>query len=257
MAFGLRFISIPLWAFVLYLCTASAMLWLGNWQLDRAALKLTMQEAAEQANVATAVPILSIQDYNQAAARFRRISVEGEYLSDRQLLWDNRTHRGQAGYEVVTPLRLSNGQLVLLNRGWIAMGQWRDQLPDVALPATVIGQTVLLEGYVSAPSKGFASGPAMQATDQWPRVLQYFDYDQISKALQAPLLPVVVQGQALDERAQAVTVLTSRPEWLTANWQPAASGPTKHYSYAFQWFAMAAALTVITVVVNRKKAQAG
>jgi surfeit locus 1 family protein len=226
------------------------MLWLGDWQLQRAALKITLQESVEFARVAAATPLMEVTDLKQGAASYQRVSLQGRYDPERQFLWDNRTHKGKAGFEVLVPLILANGQSVLVNRGWIAPGATRQQLPVIALPQPVMLETISIEGFLSRPSQGFTSGPAVTSAGTWPRLLQYFDYDAIGAVLGEPILPVVVQAQAVDTDAVGVTVLTSRPEWLTANWQPAASGPVKHYSYAFQWFAMATALTILFFVVN-------
>ena len=245
-----RQFSPRLWAVVLYLSVLLCMLWLGNWQLQRAALKVSLQESAESARDAAPVPLLDIADLEHAAARYQRVSLQGRYDAQRQFLWDNRTHQGRAGFEVLVPLRLADGRWVLVNRGWIAPGASRQQLPDVQLPKSASQVAISIDGLLSRPSKGFASGPAVVSVGSWPRLLQYFDYEAIGTALGEPILPVVVQVQTLDTDAVGVTVLTSRPEWLTANWQPAASGPAKHYSYAFQWFAMAAALTILFFVVN-------
>ncbi|MGQ7846819.1 SURF1 family protein [Granulosicoccus sp. 3-233] len=246
-----------LWAVVLYAALLSCMLWLGNWQLNRAALKVSMAEAAEASRRAPAIPLTNIEDIEAAAASYTRVSMQGEYDGTRQLLWDNRTHKGQAGFEVLVPLQLEGGQWVLVNRGWIAPGPSRAQLPTVSLPETASERSVAIEGFLSRPSKGFASGEALPEEGEWPQLLQYLDYQAIEKVLGVPLLPVLVQAQTLAEDGSDRTVLTARPEWLIANWQPSASGPAKHYSYAFQWFAMALALTIIFVVVNTRKSRTG
>lgn len=251
-----RFAPRP-WAVALYVAVLSCMLWLANWQLDRAALKTTLQEAAEQARDAEATPLLSIDNLESASAAYRKVTLTGQYDATRQFLWDNRTHGGQAGYEVISVLRLNEGSLALVNRGWVAPGPSRQELPDVALPDVAADNTVVFEGYLSRPSKGFASGEPITGADGWPKLLQYFDYDAISGLLDEPIVAAVVQAQALGTDASTPTVLTSRPEWLAANWQPAASGPAKHYSYAFQWFAMAVALTGIFLVVNTRRVLAG
>lgn len=255
MRIGSRQFSPPLWALCLYLVVALCMLWLGNWQLNRAALKIQMKSAAEQASQSAAIPISAVGDIALAAANYQRVSVEGEYLVEQQFLWDNRTHKGKAGFEVISPVQLASGELVLVNRGWISLGASREQLPDVELPVPAKGQSIRIEGFASAPSRGFSSGDALDRSAAWPKLLQYFDYKLVSDVLGKPTLPVVIQAQALSEDALTPTVLTSRPEWLTANWQPAASGPAKHYSYAFQWFAMAAALTILFIVVNTRPSE--
>lgn len=255
MRVGSRRFSIPLWALCLYLVTVSCMLLLGRWQLNRAEVKVVMQQTAEQSAVAQPVSILDIQDFDDAAKRYQKVSVSGVYLPDRHFLWDNRTNNGRAGFEVVSILRLANGKLVLVNRGWIPMGASREKLPGVALPESVSDVVVTLEGFVSAPSRGFSGGEAIERAGQWPALLQYLDYPAIEKQMGEPVLPVLIQVQALEPDSSDPLVLTPRPEWYTPNWHPSASGPAKHYSYAFQWFAMAAALTVLLFVVNRRKQQ--
>lgn len=229
------------------------MLWLGNWQLNRAALKVDMQTAAQAALSAAALPLAEIFNVPDAARRYTRVSLQGTYDESRQFLWDNRTHNGSAGYEVITPMLLADGQWALVNRGWIHAGLSRDILPDVSLPSEVAQTPVAIEGYLSIPSKGFASGDALSQGSQWPRRLQYLDYEAIGRSLNEKVLPALVQAQSLAADAKTSTALTPRPEWLTANWQPAASGPARHYSYAFQWFAMALALTGIFLIVNTRR----
>lgn len=242
-----------LWAVVLYAALLLCMLWLGNWQLDRAALKVSMAQAAEASRSAPAVPLAELDEIETAAQSYARVSVSGKYDGSRQFLWDNRTHKGQAGFEVLIPLELDDGQWVLVNRGWTAPGLSRTDLPDVGLPAQTGTATVDIEGLLSRPSKGLAGGEALLEDGSWPRLLQYLDYEAIGRTLGGSVVPALVQAQTLAEDGSDRTVLTARPEWLIANWQPSASGPAKHYSYAFQWFAMAVALSIIFVVVNTRK----
>ncbi|MFT5897356.1 MAG: surfeit locus 1 family protein [bacterium] len=241
------------WAVLLYLAVVSCMLYLGYWQVNRAALKVSMQTASEQANLAEAVPISTVSDLLTAAAKYQRVSIVGQYDISRQFLWDNRTYKGQAGFEVIIPMKLESGDWVLINRGWIAPGSSRAELPSVELPSDVAISSISIEAVLSRPSKGFSSGEAVPDKGEWPRLLQFFDYTTIAGVLDVPVLPVVVQVQARSISGEEVTVYTPRPEWLKANWQPAASGPAKHYSYAFQWFAMAVALTLIFIFVNTHK----
>jgi len=243
-----------LWAILLFAALFACMLWLGNWQLDRAALKVSMQEAADQSQRGPAVPIAQVSDFHAAAAIYQRVSLEGVFEPDKQFLWDNRTRGGRAGFEVVIPFRLADGQRVLINRGWIPPEASRAILPDVSLPgASASSELVSIEGLLSKPSKGFASGRAVETIGPWPRILQYFDYDAMGSVLNEPLLPVVVQPQSVAADGLSVTSYSDRDEWLQANWQPAASGPSKHYSYAFQWYAMACALCGIFVIVNTRR----
>lgn len=256
MQIGNRQFTPPWWGVVLYLLIMLTMVKLGLWQLGRAALKVEMREAATTAAAQPASTLISIADFAKAAKHYERVQLVGRYDQDHQFLWDNRTHRGVAGYEVITPFETLEGQWILVNRGWVEPGATRQHLPEVGLPEQVSGSPVTLEGFLSQPSQGFASGPVLTDSTTWPKVLQYFDYDALQATLGVSLKPVILQGQALDVDGKKRHTLVARPEWLIANWQPAASGPFKHYSYAFQWFAMALAMSVIFLLVNMRKSNA-
>jgi len=273
---GTRHFAPRWWAVLLYLSIALAMLSLGRWQLQRADEKIALLDSAAHARSVAPVAVERVDDIDKAAVGHRRVIVRGEWDGERQLLWDNRAHAGRAGYEAIVPVRLVDGRLALVNRGWIAPGPTRQILPDISLETSSMSsgegsvrRAITLVGLLSRPSRGFSDGPALAADGPWPRVLQYFDYPAIEAALGEPIVPAVVQariaddtgvfattdgsegvaagssGVALDRADEALQALL-----LTPNWRPAASGPEKHYGYAFQWFAMAAALTVIFVVVN-------
>ena len=91
-----------------------------------------MREAADAARDAPAKMITEINDVKAAANAYTRVQISGEWLPDRQFLWDNRTHKGRAGFEVIIPMRTADGLLVLINRGWLPLGVTRAELPDVS-----------------------------------------------------------------------------------------------------------------------------
>lgn len=247
---------------LLYLAFTAALLSLGTWQMQRAATKTTILAAAALSQDAEAVTPADIIDVELAAKTHKRVALTGRYLGEQQFLWDNRVHKGQAGFEVITPVRTSDG-IVLVNRGWIAPGATRQDLPDVALSGDVADTPVAITGLFSRPSKGFASGAAFDMTEPWPRMLQYFDYQAMEQALNAgPLLAGVIQPQLKRLTGDEVVFANSdqrstrenRADYYTANWEPAAAiGPARHYGYAFQWYAMAAALTILYIVYNTRR----
>jgi len=236
-------------------------------------------ERAESARLAQAFPlasldlvkskfssaVLSLEKADKSAKsdehHYTRVLVQGEWLSDQQFLWDNRIHKGVAGYEVLTPLLLSDKgsstetafterSVVLVNRGWVAAESYRTVLPDIAMQLVV--DDVSVEGLLTKPSKGFARGDAMAQQESsgqgrdWPMVLQFVDYAAIADALGTSVIAGVVQGSRLPTPEDEATFLYKN------NWSPVANGPEKHYGYAFQWFAMFIALCVIFIVTNLK-----
>lgn len=223
---------------------SALLLWLGLWQLERADEKRNMLErsaASADAPVRPLSAILSEEAVDVSAASaiaaqdYVRVSITGVWKPENQLLWDNRIADGQAGYEVITPFLTTDVGVVLVNRGWVPIGASRTALPtvDAGLNAT---DTVSLEAVVTQPSKGLASGPAVEPSQVWPKRLQYLDYEAIGHAMGVSVAPLLLQG-----RLKGEPIVES---WqLHGNWEPTESfGPSRHLGYAFQWFALLATL---------------
>ena len=65
------------------------------------------------------------------ALEHRRVRATGALLHDREMHLVARSHRGRVGVRVVTPLVLSGGGTVLIDRGWVP-----PTLDDVEAEAT-------------------------------------------------------------------------------------------------------------------------
>lgn len=242
---------------VIYLAIGAGMVALGVWQLDRANEKIVMQQAATDAAANTPIDIAQI-DASSASVQYTRVKMQGQFEADRQFLWDNRVTQGRVGFEVITPFRVfSSGQLVLVNRGWVPLGISRQALPDVAIEQP---SEVQFLGVFTQPSIGFSGGDAVNLTlEEWPRLVQHFDYSQIAQALGEPILSGLVQVVRTDEMSKSSMAGLGLGLGLGAatlypdNWEPVAFGPERHYGYAFQWFAMFVALSGLYIVLNTKK----
>ena len=73
-----------------------------------------------------------------------------------------RCTAGRAGYQVVTPLRLDDGRVVLVNRGWIAAGATRAEPPREAPPpgrVVVVGRLNATPGYFEFDHAGAGGAP--------------------------------------------------------------------------------------------------
>lgn len=217
---------------------------LGFWQLDRAAEKrdLLRREAARAAEppVRLALDAATRDAAGIDALRFRRVILDGSFLPARQYLLDNRTHRGAAGYHVLTPLRPSRGDsLVLVDRGWVPVGASRRRLPDVGVTSGPVRVDATL---AEPPRAGLLLGETGYERGTWPRVVQYVDLELIAAQLDAPVLPLVAR---LD---------TDAPGGFVRDWRPYYGiSPDRHLGYAVQWFALAAALVVLYVYLSFKR----
>ena len=212
---------------------------LGRWQWGRAEFKQRL--ADDFARNATLVSELGLRRTIELP-RFSKVEVAGEWDGSRQFLLDNRTRDGRAGYEVLTPLRLAAGRWLLVNRGWVPFGGYRDQLPDVHLAAARVTIRGLLD---ELPQAGLAGGRAAPSTvGTWPRVTAYPRMAELAQALSVDSRRLESRVLLLDEQAAA---------GFQRGWKPFVKGPEQNWSYAIQWWSFAILLLVLYVVMNLKK----
>jgi surfeit locus 1 family protein len=213
-------------------------IFLGQWQLERAAQKQALIE--EYASRAQRPPIeidgnlTSSQDI-----RYRQCVVHGQYDLQRQWLLDNRTHAGRAGYHVITPLHIDGSEVVVLvNRGWVPVGASRARLPDLAGPTG----DIVVQGTIHPPPRVFQLAPDVAHDGNWPAVVQALNLATMAEQIGRPVLPEIVQ---LDPRDDYGFVR----EWKAI----VGIGPDKHRAYALQWFTFAVVLLGIYAGVNTRR----
>lgn len=208
------------------------LLGLGFWQLDRAAQKQSLLDDYQR-HARDAAITLDADTRIAASDRYRRVEARGVYDVERQFLLDNRVHQGRPGYEVLTPLRLGDGEVaVLVDRGWLPLGRSRDELPDLRIAEPESERRVSGMIYLPSPDT-FVLGEGEARDPGWPKVLQRVRYELHAQQLGYRLLPMVLW---LDPAAA---------DGYTRAWQPVVFGPERHRGYAVQWFALAATLFVI------------
>lgn len=205
---------------------------LGVWQLNRAAEKQVLLDQWQQEAESLAWQDIVARDLTNG----RPVTLTGLY-GGRTWLLDNRTRDGVSGYEVLTEFRPLEGPPVVINRGWVQAPRTRDQLPDVDTPEGVFTLEGRVSDYPVPPV--LMDQPAVD--NQWPRRVQS--------------LPEKAARQEIPELPGRILRLSGerQPGAYRADWEPDLMGPQTHYGYATQWFALAAALTILTVVASYRK----
>jgi surfeit locus 1 family protein len=202
----------------------------GFWQLDRAGQKRQWQDEYDQR---TRAPVLQLDAKPQSAdaLRFHRVQTQGTYEPDRQVLFENRVHRGRPGYHVITPLRITGSDVrVLVNRGWVPVGPSRDEPPAVETPRG----TVTVSGVAMVPSTGGFRLARRDKPPGWQRLWPYFDIPTYRAAVDFPVQPVVI---LLDPGSAA--------GGFAREWARLEAGIAVHHGYAFQWFMLALTLLIL------------
>lgn len=212
---------------------------LGCWQVRRAHEKEILIEAAAMQQAAPPLRLGESVSPDRVP-EYRRVMVRGEFLADRQGLLDNQVRDGQIGYDVLSPFRVDGqSSLLLVDRGWLARGARRSDVPAWQTP----GGPLTLIGYLRRPMDlPLVSGEVRE------RFGSLWVVGEIDPLLLEPVLGAPVQRRVL--RLAPESEYGFRRDWPTVSMTP-----QRHYGYAVQWFGLAAALLVMYIVHGVRRAR--
>lgn len=222
--------ALAVWGGLLVAALVALFVSLGLWQWRKAEAKTRLQaELDERSQGALITMAGTLVDGD--SLRFRHVMAQGEYDGQHQILIDNRLYQEQAGYHVLTPLRLAGTEMhVLINRGWVPAPADHRVLPVVPVPSG----PVQITGVAVVPSSRFFTLGDPAVAD-WEAVWQNLDLERFRKGVPYPVQPVVLQ---LDAAVSGGFV---------RDWPRPDERAERHRSYALQWFGFAASSMAIWV----------
>jgi surfeit locus 1 family protein len=162
------------------------------------------------------------------------VAARGRFIAEHTVLLDNKLRRGRAGYEVLTPLRLTGSDAhVLVNRGWVAAGASRDVLPGIRTPAAEQRiEGIALERLPHALQAGAAAGG---------KVRQNLDLGAFAAETGLRLESVVIEQHSEVD------------DGLLRDWPRPDLGIERHESYALQWYSFAALAIALLAVLSLRR----
>jgi surfeit locus 1 family protein len=230
------------WILIIILVIASLIcVRLGFWQLAR--LQQRMDRNASIKDQLDA----SIKPFSLSENDYQRVSLEGEFLHVHEILLQNRSLDEVAGFHVITPLRLEDGTVVLVDRGWIAY----EAGANFALENYQITENVRIEGVLlpgqSQPRWRFLSDPIPEPGEPPLKTWRVIDIDGMQRQM-----PFTLHHQYIS-LVRVEPIAKPQPE---PDFQPDLSnGP--HLSYAIQWFSFAAIAIIGGAIMLRRSRSQG
>lgn len=205
-------------------------LWLSHWQTRRGDEKAARQQllAARAQAPTTEISSAALQPDQ---ILFRRAQARGIFDAEGQLFMDNRLHGGRAGFHVITPLRLPGGDVLLVNRGWVARTSAYPLPPEVSVPA---GEQVV-QGLVTLPPQRFLE---LSSDVVAGRVWQNLSIERYAAQSSRPVVPVVLLAAY-----PGLTPVEERPD----------AGEAKHREYALTWLSLAITTMALWVGLNLRR----
>ncbi|MBV1893771.1 MAG: SURF1 family protein [Ilumatobacteraceae bacterium] len=211
------------------------MAWLGFWQLrrlnERDAFNETVIERSEQSPTDLSV-VLTDPNFDPDTAEWVPVTASGTWLPEQVLVF-NRFQNGVAGDNVLTPLLLDDGSIVLVNRGFIRLGTPAPDPPE--LEVEILGRI--------RPSQVRSSGELTDSVDGPLAEIRRIDIPRLAGQLPGEVAPVYIDLVAsIPEIGPADPLPVPAPE--------TDSGP--HLSYAMQWFIFSICVAVGWVLAVRR-----
>jgi len=214
-----KFLLRPKWlAFhVLIVALVTIMLMLANWQWHRYHQRIAFNNTLiERVDTPTQPLEQVLAEFPSASdAEWRSVVVKGKYLQDHDIQIVNVSQGGRPGFDPVTPLQLSDGRLILINRGFIPLGATVQQAPTgpVTLQGRLRASSAKRLGAVSDASSGVLTE------------VQRIDIARLQQQMPSPLVNVYAEMQSSSPADDAALSRIAEPTF--------SNGP--HLGYVGQW----------------------
>jgi len=243
-----RFLATPRWLgyAALTVAAATVMVFLGLWQLDRYHQRSDINHRIDVGAVAQPVPIDRVVGGPANGAKgvgpapaesvtWTRVTATGHFDREHEVLVRGRTVDGSVGFEVITPLVLSNGTAVLVDRGWVPPAPG-GALNAPTVPPAPDGQ-VTVDGRLHPPESRGSAPQTVQGHLETRRIAPH----SIAEVLPYALFNAYIGA----DRTQAG--LTPVP--------PEKENALQNGGYVIQWWLFAAGTLFGFFYVARKEAR--
>jgi cytochrome oxidase assembly protein ShyY1 len=219
------------------------MIELGFWQLHRHERRVAQNAVIERNLGAKPVPVTELTSPGHTVPRsdyWRRTTATGTFDTAHEVVVRRRTNADdRVGFHVLTPLVLTDGRAVLVNRGWVPAAADQKAFPEVP-PAP--GGTVTVTGRLKADETTGSSG-IKDLKGLPPRQVMLINSEQQSLLLDRQVLGGYLE-QSDPKPAGAGPELIPEPDHDSIG---------AHMAYAVQWWLFAAAVPVGWVILVRRE----
>ncbi|MEJ3657471.1 SURF1 family protein [Actinomycetes bacterium KLBMP 9759] len=200
---------------------------LAPWQFGREAERESQQRAIDASFATPPVPLADLSAPGAGVApdvAWRQVTVSGQYLPDAEALVRLRHLDNAPAYEVLTPLRTSDGRLLVVDRGLVAATGGAEVPAFAAAPSGPVTLTARLRTDETDPD----GRPVFTAAGH--RQLYAADSRTLAAATGLALEPGYLQLS--DGQPGVLTALAVAPT--------ASGAPFTNLSYALQWLTFGA-----------------
>lgn len=148
--------------------------------------------------------------------------VSGKFAYDKEILVGPKPFDGAIGYQVITPLKLTDKGFIFVNRGWVDATQ-KDQIKNMQPK-----QNITISGIFRKPDWNKFTPNNSPDNDIWTKL----DINQIAQAKKIePIAPMMLYATSMS--VDFTPLILQEQKWYPRN---------KHKQYALFWLSMALVL---------------
>ncbi|MDH6216042.1 SURF1 family cytochrome oxidase biogenesis protein [Streptomyces pseudovenezuelae] len=231
-----RFLMTRQWVILtlIALLLIPTMIRLGIWQMHRYEMRTARNDLVSEALHAEPVPVERVTTAGHAVTRtekYRTVTATGTFDTADEVVVRRRTNSDdEVGFHVLTPFVLTDGKVLLVNRGWIPANGIQTAYPKV--PAPPKGH-VTIKGRLMADETTAASG--IKDLKGLPdRQIMLINSEEQARRLGKEVLGGYIQQTAPEPKGGS-------PEQIS---DPGSEDAPLNYAYMIQWWLFAAAVPV-------------
>lgn len=237
-----RFQRYP-WFTVFTALTFVGLIALSCWQVQRLAWKQQLIARIEAEEARPAQTLASPNAF-PGLPEFRRVKLKGKFLTQPELHIQGRYYQGNTGIHLVYPFQLTQGPIILVNRGWVPKDYKKDPRVKFTLPK---GPQTITGIIRRTEAQRFQSILPQNNPEQnfwiWQNVEEMQEFTQTK--LKAKVLPVLLQQTREANQNDFPIALESRVDIRN-----------DHLQYAITWAALAAIVAVMYLIYTDPKRNA-
>ena len=232
----------------------AVMIGLGFWQLDRLgqrqAANTEIRDVMGRAPVDLAVVDLPAAGTPAGSAQsgspgllddYSAVTASGVYIADAEVLIGHRSYQSQPGSWLATPLKLADGRVAVVVRGWV---------PRRTLAGVDTRTTDPPAGTVAVTGLAFASQPGARVGRLSAGGAPELSRVDLKRFEEVTGIDVIGMWMRLTDQAPPQSDLP-----VPVGAPDLSDGP--HLSYAFQWFFFAAGAAVVYALILRRAIRVG
>ncbi len=194
---------------------------LSDWQFDRYNTRIQNNEITTTALNSEPIKITDLSQVSELKD-WQKVSLKGEFMDSDAKLLRRQYLESSLGFWVITPLKLDNDQVILVNRGWIPIA--KSSTSPQEIPSSPQGDVTII-GYVQTLKD------TMSEPEDLP--LNQINYLNSTNFTSQPLSTNFLQLASITPMDNKVAIIPI-PEL--------SNGP--HFSYAIQWILFALMLPI-------------